>query len=57
MDISSIYFSMPSGNVTNAIDVALLAKVLDTAEQSGDALAQMMEAVATGLGQHMDLRV
>ena len=57
MDISFISFSMPSGHVTNAIDVGLLAKVLDTAEQSGDALAQMMEAVATGLGQHMDLRV
>lgn len=48
---------MPSGNVTNAIDVALLAKVLDTVEESGDALAQMMEVVATGLGEHMDLRV
>lgn len=57
MDISSISLSMPSGNVTNAIDVALLAKVLDTVEESGDALAQMMEAVATGLGEHMDLRV
>ena len=57
MDISSISLSMPSGNVTNAIDVALLAKVLDTVEESGDALAQMMEVVATGLGEHMDLRV
>ncbi|MCI8948610.1 MAG: putative motility protein [Lachnospiraceae bacterium] len=56
MDISSISFSMPSGNVTNAIDVALLSKVLDTVEESGDALTQMMEAVATGLGQHIDLR-
>lgn len=57
MNISSLSVSMPAGGVNNALDVLLLSKVLDTAQESGDALAQMMEAAATGLGEHIDMRI
>lgn len=57
MNISSLSVSMPAGGVNNALDVLLLSKVLDTAQESGDALAKMMEAAATGLGEHIDMRI
>lgn len=57
MEISSLSLSMPSGNVTTSLDVAMLSKVLDTVEENGDMLAKMMEAVATGLGGNIDMRI
>lgn len=56
MNISSLSVSMPLGSTgSTAIDLALMSKVLDTAQESGDALVQMMEAAATGLGQNIDV--
>lgn len=42
------------------ISMALMSKVLDTAQEAGDAVIEMMEAVvptSPDLGQYIDIRV
>ena len=57
MDISSLSIPLSTGRMAGEIGVALLSKVLDVAETTGDALAQMMEApIIPGLGEHIDVR-
>ncbi len=57
MDISALSIAMPSGTISTGLEYAMLGKALDTVEETGDALAKMMEAAVTGLGGLMDIRV
>ena len=50
MEISALSVAMPSGSINTGLDYAMLAKALDTVQETGDALAKMMEAAVTGLG-------
>ena len=57
MDITALSASLSLSNASFGAQVgtALLSKVLDTVEENGDVLMQMMAAAATGLGQTIDI--
>lgn len=59
MDISGLSMSMPTDRINTGLEMVLLSKVLDTAEQTGEALEEMMGSVPAtpGLGENIDLRV
>ena len=58
MDISGLSVSMSTSSINTGLEVAMLSKVLDSAEIAGEALNEMMEAVAIpGLGEILDIRV
>ncbi len=60
MDIAALSFSMSTSRISSNMGVALLSKVLDTAEVTGDALNEMLESASvavSGLGEHLDIRV
>lgn len=58
MDISGLSVSMSTSSINTGLEVALLSKVLDSAEATGEALNEMMDAVAIpGLGENIDIRV
>ncbi len=58
MDISGLSVSMSTRSINTGLEVAMLSKVLDSAEIAGEALNEMMEAVAIpGLGENLDIRV
>ena len=46
MDISGLSVSMSTSSINTGLEVAMLSKVLDSAEIAGEALNEMMEAVA-----------
>ncbi|MCI9595349.1 MAG: putative motility protein [Lachnospiraceae bacterium] len=58
MDISGLSVSMSTSSINTGLEIAMLSKVLDSAEIAGEALNEMMEAVAIpGLGENLDIRV
>ena len=58
MDISGLSVYMSTSSINTGLEVAMLSKVLDSAEIAGEALNEMMEAVAIpGLGENLDIRV
>ena len=58
MDISGLSVSMSTSSINTGLEIALLSKVLDSAEVAGEALNEMMDAVAIpGLGENLDIRV
>ncbi len=60
MDIAALSFSMSTNRIASNIGVALMSKVLDTMEVSGEALTEMIETASvptSGLGEHLDIRV
>lgn len=56
MEISALSIPAYMGTGNTGLEIAMMSKALDTAEIAGEALTRMMEAVATGLGQNMDIR-
>lgn len=59
MDISALS-SMSASQMVSNMGVALLSKVLDTAEVTGEALNEMIETASvpvSGLGENLDIRV
>lgn len=61
MNIPGLSVSMSASSITANMGVSLLAKVLDTAEMTGELLNEMIESSGVpaldGLGEHIDLRV
>lgn len=58
MDIPALSIAMSHMEVTNQYNVAMLSKTLDTMEQSGDMMIQLMEqSVNPHLGQNIDISV
>lgn len=55
MDITSLSMSVYSGNINTGLELAMLSKVLDTAEESGEMIEQMIASV-TGVGENIDIR-
>ena len=55
MDISALSIAMPTG-INTGMDYMVLSKALDTVEDTGDAIAKMMEAAVTGIGNLLDVR-
>ncbi|MBP3610495.1 MAG: YjfB family protein [Lachnospiraceae bacterium] len=58
MDIPSLSVAMSQANVIDQYSVAMLSKTLDTVEESGAMMIQMMEqSVNPHLGQNIDITV
>lgn len=58
MDIAALSVSMSASRLSTNMGIALLSKVLDTAEETGEILDEMMaKAVTPGLGEILDIRV
>ncbi len=58
MDIPGLSVAMSQANVINDVNIAVLSKTLDTVEESGELMIQMMEqSVNPHLGANIDVRV
>lgn len=57
MNIPALSTTLSTLELSGELGIAIMSKTLDTAEVTGDAIAQMMEAAVTGLGQNLDIRV
>ena len=55
MNIPALSATLSSLELSGELGIAVMSKALDTAEATGDAIAQMMEAAVTGLGQNLDI--
>lgn len=57
MDIQALSTYMSMSNLSMNVDIAVMSKILDTAEAAGEALTQMIEASPVpGLGEMIDVR-
>ena len=59
MDIGALSVSMSAASLSMNMGVAMLDKILDTAEVTGEVLTEMMmESIpVAGLGEYIDFRV
>lgn len=58
MDIAALSMSLSMSRLSVDWSMALMAKTMDVAEESSEALTQMMESFASPeLGQIIDIRV
>lgn len=58
MNIPALSVSMARSELSIDVGTALMAKALDTVEDAGAALEEMIEtAVIPGLGENIDIRV
>jgi len=58
MDIPTLSVAMAQANTVNQYNIAMLAKTLDTVEESGAMMIKMMEqSVTPHLGQNIDISV
>lgn len=56
MDIPALSTYMSMSNLSTQVDIAVMSKILDTAEATGEALTQMMaSAQIPGLGENIDI--
>lgn len=56
MDIAAMSLSLSACSTNTNISLAMMSKVLDTAEVTGEALTEMIESIPTpGLGEHIDI--
>ncbi len=58
MNIGALSVSMATSSASQSMNILMLDKVLDTAEETSDVLTEMMDSVTIpGLGEHIDIRV
>ena len=58
MDIAGLSMSLSTAKLGMGVELAMLSRVLDTAEQTGEVLTEMMDSVPiAGLGEYIDIRV
>lgn len=58
MDIAGLSMSLSTATLNTEVGIAMMSRVLDTAEQTGEVLTEMMEQIAVpGLGEFIDIRV
>lgn len=58
MDIAMLSMLQSQSSILTDVNIALLGKNLDTAEESGEGLVKMMEqSVTPYLGQNIDLKL
>lgn len=55
MDIPALSMAMADYNVSTNINIAVMGKILDTAEAAGEALTEMVSASVPGLGENIDI--
>lgn len=58
MNIGALTVSMSTGSASQSMNLLMLDKALDTAEETSDMLTEMMDSITIpGLGEHIDIRV
>lgn len=58
MNIGALTVSMSTGSASKSMNLLMLDKALDTAEETSDMLTEMMDSITVpGLGEHIDIRV
>jgi len=58
MDIPGLSVAVSQANLINQYSIAVMAKTLDTVEESGELMIKMMEqSVNPHLGQNIDISV
>lgn len=60
MEISALSMAVSNSSLGANISIAVMSKALDTAQETGEAITQMLEAVippSSELGQYIDIRV
>lgn len=56
MDIPALSTAMSMEKLSLNVSIAMMAKVMDTAEAAGEAMVEMMDAaVIPGLGENIDV--
>lgn len=56
MDIPALSMAMADYNVSMNVSIAVMSKILDTAEAAGEALTEMAASAAIpGLGENIDI--
>ena len=57
MDIPALSMAMADYNISANVSIAVMGKILDTAEATGEALTEMMAASTAipGLGENIDI--
>lgn len=56
MDIPALSVAMNNYSVSTDVSLAVMGKILDTAEAAGEAITEMMETAAVpGLGENIDI--
>ncbi len=56
MDIAAMSLSLSACSVNTNISLAMMSKVLDTAEVTGEVLTEMIDSIPVqGLGEHIDV--
>ena len=58
MELSGLSMSLSAGSINTGLELAVLSKALDAAEETGEVLTEMMAqaAVIPGLGEYIDIR-
>lgn len=59
MELSGLTMSVSAGSINTGLELAVLSKALDTAQETGEALTEMMgqaAAMIPGLGEYIDVR-
>ena len=58
MELSGLTMSVSTGTINTGLELAVLSKALDTAQEAGEALTEMMgqAAMIPGLGEYIDVR-
>ena len=58
MELSGLMMSVSPGSINTGLELAVLNKALDTAQDAGEALTEMMgqAAMVPGLGKYIDVR-
>lgn len=58
MELSGLTMSVSTGSINTGLELAVLSKALDTAQEAGEALTEMMgqAAMIPGLGKYIDVR-
>lgn len=59
MELSGLTMSVSAGSINTGLELAVLSKALDTAQEAGEALTEMMgqaAAMIPGLGEYIDVR-
>lgn len=58
MELSGLSMSLSAGSINTGLEMAVLSKALDAAEETGEVLTEMMAqaAVIPGLGEYIDIR-
>ncbi len=56
MSIANLSSAMSQSQLHTQVAFSVVDKAMDTAEQQGNQLVQQLQAMATGLGNNLDVR-